>query len=597
MRIGNGAFINCCGFNESLNFYNLETRIGSYAFCNCSGFKGSLVIPAFIDAIEDYTFCNCTGFSGLLSLPTKIKKIGEYAFSNCSGFKHSLYIPKDTIEIDSYAFLGCSGFNGILTLTRSLLKIGENAFLSTNFLKIIYNGKNEPLCNHSIGFSNDENIWVKNYYQNNSFCFCQIQYTNKSNFKPLQINQNNNLSVYNYHDLDLNKENISEKNDDMSKSAINESIINSEYISNKLNQDTKVMPKKDDAVLLKPNNSQYYNINITKIPNDNKTTKRYMNQIKIIFLISPIAFIILHAFKNNFYASTAKKTENKMKNLGEKNEIINPHSYNHIDVETIENLKSKGCQKIGVHSVYIVSDYPRYVVKEMENIKNFKEFFGEYDFLVLLNHINIIKAYGISFGDKYHPPCIWLEHCPFDLSQLINELKKEEKISIIYEICIAMSYVHKKKVIHRDLKPSNILINEKKHVKLCDFGISKLIDNDTNTFTHQIGTLRFMAPEIKDEKDDDEPYGYEVDVYSFGIIVFMILSNGHYPDKANNKIEKYKINKISKELIEKCCSASPNERPTFDEIIDYIKNNNFKLIDGININLIISHLQEIYDVI
>ena len=157
-----------------------------------------------------------------------------------------------------------------------------------------------------------------------------------------------------------------------------------------------------------------------------------------------------------------------------------------------------------------------------------------------------------------------------------------------------MSFVHKENVIHRDLKPSNILITEKMHVKICDFGISKRVEKEMSTYTHQIGTPKFMAPEMIYEIDD-EPYGFEVDVFSFGVIVFMILSDGQFPDKSNNNFERYKINNTSKELIEQCLSISPKDRPTFNEIINYIKNTNFQLIDEVNNDLIKSHLNEIYD--
>lgn len=61
-----------------------------------------------------------------------------------------------------------------------------------------------------------------------------------------------------------------------------------------------------------------------------------------------------------------------------------------------------------------------------------------------------------------------------------------------------MKYVHAKKIIHRDLKMNNILINSKKHVNICDFGISKVMDETTMTsMTHGIGTIMFMAPEIR----------------------------------------------------------------------------------------------------
>ena len=72
--------------------------------------------------------------------------------------------------------------------------------------------------------------------------------------------------------------------------------------------------------------------------------------------------------------------------------------------------------------------------------------YSEYELLNNLNHPNIIKVFGIT-----------------------------------YKICSAMMHIHAHKTIHRDLKSQNILINKCKHVKTCDFGISKVLDATTLT--------------------------------------------------------------------------------------------------------------------
>lgn len=141
----------------------------------------------------------------------------------------------------------------------------------------------------------------------------------------------------------------------------------------------------------------------------------------------------------------------------------------------------------------------------------------------------------------------------------------------------------------RDLKPNNILLDKNMHVKLSDFGISYWIDADTQTKTCNQGTLKFMAPELLKEKND---YDQKFDVYSFGVVIFFILTGGKYPDiniidVGNGKKAEIpkEINEISRELINKCWSYQPEERFSFEKIIEYIKNNNFKLIDGIEKDL------------
>ena len=91
------------------------------------------------------------------------------------------------------------------------------------------------------------------------------------------------------------------------------------------------------------------------------------------------------------------------------------------------------------------------------------------------------------------------------------------------------------------------------------------------------------------EKTD---YNNKIDVYSFGVIVFFILTCVQTPkisigDQSMRKkapIPK-KNNKISRDLINRCWSTNPVDRPSFKEINDYITSKKFKLIDGIENNM------------
>ena len=218
------------------------------------------------------------------------------------------------------------------------------------------------------------------------------------------------------------------------------------------------------------------------------------------------------------------------------------------------------------------------------NMEIIKQLFQEYEMLTNLNHPNIIQVYGFYFGEKTHNPSILLEYCSCNLEKAISELEDIELVGIIYEICSAMKYVHENKIIHRDLKMKNILVNKDKHIRICDFGISKSIDITTLTsMTHGIGTFAFMAPEIINPK---AKYDEKVDIYSFGVILYFILTKGELPTFTG--IGEYvkldlpnKINQLSQSIIKKCWATLPNERPSFTDILQTMKNNNYLLIDGI----------------
>lgn len=270
---------------------------------------------------------------------------------------------------------------------------------------------------------------------------------------------------------------------------------------------------------------------------------------------------------------------------------------NFIDTEDMKNMKK--IEKIGEGTqskVYKVIFYQKEVALKVLKFKNDEEdklkfinFFQEYEIVNSLNHPNIIKAIGAYMICDRYPPFILFELQPYTLFKIVKYLKDVERVTIIYEICLAMNEIHKSNMIHRDLKPQNILLDEKKHVKINDFGISRLISVETqmNTMTSGVGTFIFMSPEMLNQ---DKHYTNKVDVYSFGVVVFFILINGDFPshkicDAANgNKVPIPNcINKVSAYLIDWCMSFKANERPSFSQIITFINNQQFNLIDGVDI--------------
>lgn len=95
-----------------------------------------------------------------------------------------------------------------------------------------------------------------------------------------------------------------------------------------------------------------------------------------------------------------------------------------------------------------------------------------------------------------------------------NQIKSKFYAS---EILLGLQYLHSKNIIYRDLKLENILLDNKGHIKLCDFGIS-IISNDNNV-NGTAGTLGYMAPEIILK----QYYGREIDYFSLGVIIFTFL--------------------------------------------------------------------------
>ena len=97
--------------------------------------------------------------------------------------------------------------------------------------------------------------------------------------------------------------------------------------------------------------------------------------------------------------------------------------------------------------------------------------------------------------------------------------------------------------------------------------------------------FQLMAPELFRSATK---YNKNVDIYLFGVLVFYILTGGKYPKIGPVEIANGKnatildcINEISKQLILKCWSSTPEDRPTFNEIIEFIKKKDFMLVDEV----------------
>ena len=90
----------------------------------------------------------------------------------------------------------------------------------------------------------------------------------------------------------------------------------------------------------------------------------------------------------------------------------------------------------------------------------------------------------------------------------------------ILELVLAIEFLHKKNMIYRDLKPENILLDEKGHVKLTDFGLSKILEEDNEKTFTICGTPQYLAPEVLLKKGYDKA----VDWWSLGCVMYEMLS-------------------------------------------------------------------------
>ena len=98
--------------------------------------------------------------------------------------------------------------------------------------------------------------------------------------------------------------------------------------------------------------------------------------------------------------------------------------------------------------------------------------------------------------------------------------KKERTKFYIIEIILGIEYLHSKNMIYRDLKPENILMDKEGHIKVTDFGLSKILDDMNDKVFTLCGTPQYIAPEVIQKKGYDKG----VDWWSLGCIFYEMLT-------------------------------------------------------------------------
>lgn len=169
-------------------------------------------------------------------------------------------------------------------------------------------------------------------------------------------------------------------------------------------------------------------------------------------------------------------------------------------------------------------------------------------------HPNIVKYYCAGRDEKH--AYVLMEECvPKSLHDLIGyrELGVPEILWIGWHLVNTICYIHSKGCIHRDLKPQNLLFDSKGMLKITDFGLSSRI-SDAQPRKTVAGTAMYMAPEMaqevfnrmtKHKKNDgiSLSYGREVDTWSVGVVLYVLLTR---MNPYMNAIEKSNVQNLEK---------------------------------------------------
>jgi calcium/calmodulin-dependent protein kinase I len=207
----------------------------------------------------------------------------------------------------------------------------------------------------------------------------------------------------------------------------------------------------------------------------------------------------------------------------------------------------------------------------------------EVSLLENLSHPNIVKFLGF-----YHKPSVnylvVLEYMAG--GELFNRIVAKEYYSeadarqVVQTLAECLKYLHDRKIVHRDLKPENILLSaaldDAKSLKLADFGFARVVDEHGRRTA--CGTPGYLAPEIL----LGQTYGVSVDVWSLGVIIYILLC-GYPPFYNNNQQLLFKsirngqfefnkqywanVSEEAKDLIRKILRVDVKRRYTIGEVL------------------------------
>lgn len=158
------------------------------------------------------------------------------------------------------------------------------------------------------------------------------------------------------------------------------------------------------------------------------------------------------------------------------------------------------------------------------------------------DHPNVVRLLDVVHRDaKLY---LVFEFLDLDLKRYMDHVKAgiaDQVKSFTYQLLEGIAYCHSHRIIHRDLKPQNLLVEHGETVKLADFGLARAFNVPLRTYTHEVVTLWYRAPEIL---LGSSQYSTPVDIWSVGcIFAEMVTRKPLFPGDSEID-ELYKIFRI-----------------------------------------------------
>jgi len=242
------------------------------------------------------------------------------------------------------------------------------------------------------------------------------------------------------------------------------------------------------------------------------------------------------------------------------------------------------------------TDKKGFAVKCLDKMKSkdtFKRILEEGNVLKNLDHRAIVKfEEQLESKDKFF---IVLELAPggelFDMIRNNNGIKEEQAKMYFYQMTSAIQYLHENKIIHRDLKPENMLMCASENedltnlvptLKISDFGLCRIMEDNRGMASTFVGTPCYLAPEMLNPLlGKKREYDYKVDIWSLGVILYTVLSGkpAFYGENQRWNILQAKYDfaggcdwdsmPLAKDLITKMLVIDPKRRLSANQVMKH----------------------------
>ncbi|MCL7039014.1 hypothetical protein MKW94_026570 [Papaver nudicaule] len=209
--------------------------------------------------------------------------------------------------------------------------------------------------------------------------------------------------------------------------------------------------------------------------------------------------------------------------------------------------------------------------------ENMEDFCNEISILSRLRHPNVI----LFLGACTRPPHLSMVTEYMEMGSLYyllhmsgqkKKLSWRRRLKMLRDICRGLMCIHRMKIVHRDVKSANCLVNKHSVVKICDFGLSRVMAESPMRDTSSAGTPEWMAPELI----RNEPFTEKCDVFSLGVIMWELCTmNRPWEGVPPMQVVYAVANEGSRleipegplgKLIQDCW-AEPDDRPSCEEIL------------------------------